>query len=1627
MRAVCRAWKRKWIVAGCLAMLLGVSYAQKRPGASSPQTPREILVGQAHALEARGRPDMAIQLWQQILLSDPNNTEALAGLARDLRLVGNTEKSNQALDRLRKINPNDPDIPKIEALTSTRNEAQQLRHAGDLARQGNIEGAMQVYRQLYGDHPPDGDIALAYYQTLYGTANGKQAAIAGMRALAERNPGDPRYIIQLGIMLTYDPRTRAEGIRLLQGHQTDLNAQTALRQALIWDASNPASVDELRQYVKEHPGDAEMARYLKEDEGKLAQMNSGMARTPAERAAFAALNAHKLDEAEARFTAILKEEPGNGRAAAGMGFLRMQQGNFGGAVSYLSQAEQNGFKDRSVEDALATSRFWYTMGEATQAFNANQMDLAEAKFRAALEMRPSSPEALNGLAGLLLKGQQYSRSAQVYEQLVKVQPENPDGWRGLFLAYAQDAQNDKALAASARFPTAVAAALQKEPQYLRALAEIYQAENRTADAQRVLALALALPFPNHGASLTADTQLQYAGILMDAERYDQAVSLYRQILSVDPGNLSAWMGMVSAHHALGQDEQAIADVRKMPTAAYESAIADPGFLALLGSIYQQANQFTIAQGLLERAVKLQTAAGKQPGIALELQLAALYLQANDTTQAYALYHQILAAHPDRADAWKGLISTLLATSRNQQALQEIALIPAPVRQNLESDIDFLQTEASLYAATDDIPRATAYMSRVEAYYAKLNTPPPPSIAIQDAWLLFNTQNDRALYSALMRLGGRSDLTAAQRETVEDIWANWSVRRAGQAMDNGNAGNAIEILDAASQAFPNNMTVRKAVAGGYVRAGRAKESLALFKTVPMQDASASDFQGAIGAALAANDMNQAETWLREALARYAKDPAILGLAARFEQARGDNQRAAAYWRASLAAMPNSSATDKLAHDLDYPEQDTKARRAVTPADLQRLLNPNDKPFDKTTKLPPLPAYGPDPYNGSAPVVVAPSQPAQPPTPQNPPAANPPGSRLKLPPAPGASDPDRRAAFALEGAITPQERGLFDVHAASQRAALRPAVLVTRAGIRNYSDFDRTPRLLLAQYTPSAQEAASGAYSSPKKQATPAQQSQTAQPQAAPAQQPAAPAKKRKRRRKASPTRAPAVPPAPAQTASPTPTLGNTPAAPNPAQGPVSSPATTPAQSTVPSEPPPQSPPAASGGGLTDEELEQRNLPPLRGPWVRVQRQPRRVSPREEAEEQLHAIESGYSGWFGGSGLLNNRSGALGFDHLSALEAPFEASAPLGYNARFTVIARPVFLDSGQANGTATMTVQGSTSPGAALVLVSIPQPLGSLMATNTAPPAQQNAAGIAGEAQLAFPHLSIAGGYTPAGFLVATFTARAYWRPANGPFTFTFVRDSQKDSQLSYSGLRDPAGNSLDTAGQIWGGVVYNQANVQFSRGDAQSGYYFSAGGQYLSGYNVETNTRVDGDGGAYWRAITLPEYGNLSIGANFFGMHYANNQNAFTFGMGGYFSPQVYFLANIPLTWTGHYLTHWHYVIMGGMGVQAFEEDETPLFPLASSDLESTETATVGTTTYSNLQLPALTSVGPNYDLRGQAAYQIGPHWFAGGYFSANNTRNYQAASVGFYVRYMFRSQPSTATTPTGIFPTDGLRPFTVP
>jgi tetratricopeptide (TPR) repeat protein len=758
--------------ASCLFLALPFTLAQNTShtfaGPGSAQSTRALLADKAHVLEARGRPDLSVQIWQQILLSDPKNVDALAGMAKDLKLTG-SDKSVAALENLRKVSPNNPDISRIQSISSTRAESEQLHEASDLARQGRADDAVHIYKQLYGDHPPDGDIALGYYQTLYATASGKQEAISGMRALAARNTGDPRYSVELGKMLTFEPRTRIEGIRILKQHPNDLNAQAALRQALLWDAQNPAAAGEVRAYLKEHPEDTELAARVK---------------------------------------------PGNS----------------------------------ARQDSAA---------------------------------KPGGP-----------------------------------------------AQQGKPAAAQ-QCPAVVRASVRPRPR-------------PPAPIAHPAALTPAHPAAPLAAAPKPDTRLEDAAALMKAGHYDQAAARYADFLAGNPSSVSAWTGLVSAHHALNQNAEALADVKRMPAPAYDSAVANADFLAALGAVYLDANQPKVAQDLLERAAKLQSAAGGQPAVAVQLQLASIYLSQGDAAKAGDLYRQVLAADSSRADAWKGLIAALVATHRSGEALDELAIIPDPARSSLDDDIGFVQSEASLYAAAGDSDRAIDAMSRLQARYARLHTPMPIALEIENAQLQFNVSDDRALYRALMRMGNRSGLTNDQRQTVQQIWADWAVRRSVAAMEAGNAQRAVDILDAASQAFPDNLTARKAVAGGYLEVGRSRESLAVYKSISMDDAAASDFQGAVGAALAANDKSQAEQWVRMALQRFPSDPAVLTLAARYEQARGHNQRAAEYYRDALAAMPPASRlplpADKLARLLASPD-DAAIHRAATAADLQRLLDPD----------------------------------------------------------------------------------------------------------------------------------------------------------------------------------------------------------------------------------------------------------------------------------------------------------------------------------------------------------------------------------------------------------------------------------------------------------------------------------------------------------------------------------------------------------------------------------------------------------------------------------------------------------------------------------------------------------------
>jgi predicted Zn-dependent protease len=1717
------------------------------------QTLTAQLLGKAHALEVRGRMDMAKQTWLQVLLIDQNNSDANAGMARAAKIEGKNDEYELYLNKLKSINPNDPNIARVENMGTAQDPQAQLAEAGRLAQAGQYARAMTILRQVYGDTPPAGDAALSYYQTEAATDDGRPHAIAGLRSLMDKYPQDSRYQIALGKILTYNPRTRAEGRKLLQKHPNDPDATEALKQSLLWDAQNPATSADIRAYLLKHK-DQQLSTALATTTAQQAASNrgrraAGPAPTPEQRAAqeafaarskeeqeaYNALNAHHIDDAEARFKVILAKNDKDWQALAGLGYVRMNQSNFGGAISYLEQAKQDGAVDAAVEKALADSRFYFTMQTATAALGQSDLVTAQQQFSAALKMRPNDPTALLGLGGTLMKAQQPEAALPVFAQYVKLQPGDKAAWRGLFMAEYGAGKNAEALATDKRIPPKLKADLLKDPDYLRTLASVYLALGRDADAQRVLKSALDLPFPAGGKGLKEDIQTQFAALLVTAGHNDQAAGLYRQVLAEDQGNTNAWVGLVQVDHSLGKDAEAYQALQTMPPMNYQQAMQEPGFETTVAAIYEGQGHDEMAQDVLEKFLAKQQAEGRKPFVPAQVQLAGIYLRRGNSAQAYPLYQAILVNNPGRADVWKGLLTAMHSTGHDQEAMAELQAIPPDVRRDLENDPQYLQTVGSIYAGLGQPQEAMLFLNRAQQHYIAAHITPPADIDIQDAWLLYNSHNDAALYPQLMEIGGRSDLTDQQRMTVQAIWANWAVRRANEAAAHGNNKMAIAILNAAAKAFPGNPAVIKALASGYATAGMPKEAVAIFRSEDLTHASAADYKAAIGAALAANDTKDAETWLRFGLDQYPRDSQMLNLAARFEMAIGNSNRAAEYYRASLATMPANDPGSELAGAMSQPSQtpaQLPSRRLQQPADLATLLSqPDATPLavGSTTQpvvtRPYLPSYnGPSitvpvqvapganvplngPMNGNYPNYSSPqgtmpaSQPQQT-APKNSTLKDyVPQSRLEgIPTAdvksgsivvagmrvlhqspameakfgpyrsflPGAGEQSHSEAEVLlqeptqtagdspqvrmvqvgftgqqsttadgtpivpyaavakpvqqsdkpaarkPAPLTPQQLAAARARAAAIHAnqADAPAILtgVSHPPQENY-DTPVDARVSSASYA--GQQPQNGQVVQPPPRTVTLQQTPAVSPTEVPSQntgqqypQPrtngtatatTTTTTTTRRRRKA----APAPPAEQPQAQAPAMTY------PTYAQ-PLSNPGF-----------PAVGPAYPIGQAPTDYELQQRALPPLRGYYdPRIDdRTP--LTERQQTELDLATIEGSYSGWVGGSVIGRYRSGTPGIDRLSSVEIPFEASVVVGQSLRLTVIPNAVFLNSGQLVTTGLGT---DTAP-----------VLGTLPLGATYAPQQQFASGIGGEFQLATNTFAAAIGYTPYEFLVSNVVGRVRWKPANGHFTFYGGRDAVKETQLSYAGLRDPGQETATFSGPVWGGVVQTGAGVRFDYGDEHAGMYIQGEGAALTGFHTLENRKYDGTMGAYFRVKNWPEYGTLNVGGTLFGEHYDYNERGQTYGLGGYFSPEAYFLAAIPITFNGHSGTKIHYLINGSVGVQTFQEDNQIYFPLDAGlqneyvALNCTTAQQIATRTCG--QQPVNSNTGLNYAIDGESSYQVNEHWFVGGFITGNNTNNYNTISGGFFGRYTFKPQYPTADYPTGLFPTESttFRPLRVP
>jgi hypothetical protein len=165
----------------------------------------------------------------------------------------------------------------------------------------------------------------------------------------------------------------------------------------------------------------------------------------------------------------------------------------------------------------------------------------------------------------------------------------------------------------------------------------------------------------------------------------------------------------------------------------------------------------------------------------------------------------------------------------------------------------------------------------------------------------------------------------------------------------------------------------------------------------------------------------------------------------------------------------------------------------------------------------------------------------------------------------------------------------------------------------------------------------------------------------------------------------------------------------------------------------------------------------------------------------------------------------------------------------------------------------------------------------------------------------------------------------------------------------------------------------------------------LTGTNVQSNSDNQFMAGLNWRIVNETDR-QLSSGLT--GMLWGFKQNAgeFTYGQGGYYSPQSYCSVTLPLNYAQRF-ARFSYVVGGSVSTNWSRTDAAPYFP--TSNAYQAAAASLGNTnTYS-----ASSGPGSAYSALAAWEYQVTPSVFVGNRIKLERSPYYAPNSFVLYVR----------------------------
>ena len=268
------------------------------------------------------------------------------------------------------------------------------------------------------------------------------------------------------------------------------------------------------------------------------------------------------------------------------------------------------------------------------------------------------------------------------------------------------------------------------------------------------------------------------------------------------------------------------------------------------------------------------------------------------------------------------------------------------------------------------------------------------------------------------------------------------------------------------------------------------------------------------------------------------------------------------------------------------------------------------------------------------------------------------------------------------------------------------------------------------------------------------------------------------------------------------------------------------------------------------------------------------------------------------------------------------------------------------------------------------------------------------------------GTTAGNYPVHDWVGGVQWRTQlkEGSLQLEVARRMVNGSVLSTTGAVDPL------TGETWGGARRNGINaVYYQALNPTLDFVGIARANVITGKNIPDNTELNLQGNI---GKTVYQSGGheVEVGASLFLWSFEKNMRFYTFGQGGYYSPQSFVSLTFPVTWSGK-LNDWSWQLQARLGVSESQEDDTPLYPLGS------ELAAAATTQGNPTLQRGETGGSISHGLRLAIEKQVLKNMLIGGHVEIDRTEGYNPDRLQVYLKYSFDDFIEFSSAPQGVLP----------